>query len=157
MADTMTGACNCGAVTYAVKSESVLTYVCHCGNCQKRSGSAFGMGMFIPVDDLTVEGDLTCWERISDTGRTNPRYSCATCGNVIYGLGDYTPGFAKLMPGTLQDTRDIRPDVHIWVGSAQGWVTVPEDVLQYDEQPTDIDELLRLVAENRAKAAEKAT
>ncbi len=90
---------------------------------------------------------------MSDTGRTNPRCSFATCGNVIYGLGDYTPGFAKLMPGT----RDIHPDVHIWVGSAQDWVTVPEDALQYDEQPTDIDELLRLVAENRAKAAEKAT
>ena len=153
MPDTMKGACNCGAVTYTVESESVLTYVCHCGNCQKRSGSAFGMGMFIPVDDLKVEGALTCWERVSDTGRTNPRYSCATCGNVIYGLGDYTPGFAKLMPGTLSDTRAIQPDVHIWTGSAQSWVTVAEDALQYDEQPTDIDELLRLVRENQAKAA----
>src|SRR5258708_35206288 len=98
------GECNCGAVTYKVWSASILTYVCHCGNCQKRSGSAFGMVMVVPVDDLEIEGELSCWERISDSGYRNPRYSCAVCGNVIYGLGTYTPGFANGEPTKLTNS-----------------------------------------------------
>lgn len=151
MQPTMTGECNCGAVTYTARSSSLLTYVCHCGNCQKRSGSAFGMGMVLPVDDFEVKGELSCWERVSDTGQRNPRYSCAVCGNVIYGLGAYTPGFAKLMPGSLRNTRDIQPDVHIWVENAQRWVFIPDDVLQYQKQPEDFGEVLKIVAENRLK------
>jgi hypothetical protein len=147
----LTGECNCGSVTYKLKAESLLTYVCHCGNCQKRSGSAFGMGIVVPVDDLQVEGELRCWERVSDAGNRNPRYSCAVCGNVIYGLGAYTPGFAKLMPGTLKDTREIQPDVHVWVSRAQRWVNIPPDILQYREQPDSFEELLKIVAENRRR------
>jgi len=71
------------------------------------------MGMVLPVDDLEVQGELSCWERVSDAGHKNPRYSCAVCGNVIYGLGAYTPGYAKLMPGSLNDTENILPDVHM--------------------------------------------
>ena len=67
-----TGTCNCGQVTYKVTGEPTFTYVCRCANCQKRSGSAFGMGMSVPVDNLQVEGELTCWERVSDEGNRNP-------------------------------------------------------------------------------------
>ena len=155
MQTTMTGECNCSAVTYKIRSKSLLTYVCHCGNCQKRSGSAFGMGMIIPIDDIEIQGKLSCWERISDVGNRNPRYSCAVCGNVIYGLGAYTPGFAKLMPGTLRDTSEIRPDVHIWVSRAQKWVSIPTDILQYAEQPADFREVLKIVADNRLRTAKE--
>lgn len=149
MASNISGACNCGSVTYEVLSAPILTYVCHCGNCQKRSGSAFGMGMVLPAADLIVNGELSCWERVSDAGNKNPRYSCAICGNVIYGLGAYTPGLAKLMPGTLLNTKNIRPDVHIWTSSAQDWVKIPTEVLQFPEQPEDFDEVLKIVAATR--------
>lgn len=153
MASKISGACNCGRIRYEVLSAPLLTYVCHCGNCQKRSGSAFGMGMVIPVVDLLVHGELSCWERVSDTGNRNPRYSCATCGNVIYGLGAYTPGLAKLMPGTLSNTKEVRPDVHIWTSSAQDWVKIPEDVLQFREQPEDFGEVLRIVKTGRSQSS----
>jgi hypothetical protein len=149
MVPYLSGECNCGTVTYEVFRAPLLTYVCHCGNCQKRSGNGFGMGIVVPVDDLKVNGELSCWERVSDVGNRNPRYSCATCGNVIYGLGAYTPGLAKVMPGTLINTQGIRPDVHIWTSSAQEWIKIPSDVLQYLEQPEDFGKVLEIVAASR--------
>jgi hypothetical protein len=149
MKSTLKGKCNCGGVTYQVSGEPLLTYVCHCGNCRRRSGSAFGMGLVVSTENLEVVGELDCWERVSEIGNKNPVYRCATCGNVIYGLGAYTPGLAKLMPGTLTDTVEVEPDVHIWTSSAQKWVSIPLDVLQYAEQPEDFGEVLRLAAENR--------
>ncbi len=147
----ISGTCNFGFVTYKIKNDPILIYVCHCGNCQRRSGSAFGMELVLAADDLEIEGELACWERVSAAGHRNPVYRCAVCGNVIYDLGAYTPGLAKLMPGTLRNTQDIEPDVHVWVSSAQRWVTIPPDVLQYQEQPEDFGEVLKLAAENRTR------
>ena len=139
------GRCNCGQVTYEILGEPTFTYVCHCANCQKRSGSAFGMGLSVPVEQLDVQGELVCWERVSDEGNRNPRYSCPVCANVIYGLGAYTPGLAKVMPGTLDDTANLEPDIHIWTEMAQKWVHIPPEVPQYRKQPDSIDEAMALI------------
>ena len=149
------GRCNCGAVTYEFTGEPTLVYVCHCINCQKRSGSAFGMGLMVAVEDFNVQGELSCWERVSDTGNTNPRYSCVTCANIIYGLGDYTPGLAKVMPGTLDETQHLEPDIHIWTQSAQQWVHISPDVPQYPEQPESMDDAMACVRTYRAQRASR--
>ena len=38
-----TGGCQCGAVRYEVTGPPIKLYVCHCTECQRQSGSAFGM------------------------------------------------------------------------------------------------------------------
>ena len=151
MAATLEGKCNCGGVTYEVTGDPLLIYVCHCGNCRRRSGSAFGIGLVVSTDNLNVTGDRGGGGGVSDAGNKNPVYRCAVCGNVIYGLGAYTPGLAKLMPGTLSDTVEVEPDVQIWTSSAQKWVAIPSEVLQYTEQPDDFGEVLRLAAEKRQR------
>lgn len=40
-----TGSCQCGAITYALSGEALFVYACHCHSCQKRTGSAFSMGL----------------------------------------------------------------------------------------------------------------
>jgi hypothetical protein len=41
------GRCLCGAVRYRVTEEPLTLYACHCTDCQKRSGSAFGLSMWV--------------------------------------------------------------------------------------------------------------
>ena len=38
-----TGGCQCGAITYEITADPIMTYACHCTICQTQSGSAFGM------------------------------------------------------------------------------------------------------------------
>jgi hypothetical protein len=129
------GSCQCGAITYTVDGEPLFTYACHCGSCQKRTGSAFSLGLVIATESLDVKGALTSWSRISDEGATNTRYSCASCGNIIYGIGDTSPEVAKLQPGTLEDTSAVAPDVHMWTVKKQPWLTLPARVPQFETQP----------------------
>ena len=39
-------------------------------------------------------------------------------------------------PGTLDDTSMLKPDIHIWTGSKQPWITIPEDVEAHEKQPS---------------------
>lgn len=145
-----TGSCQCGAITYTVSAEPLFTYACHCHSCQKRTGSAFSMGLVIAADALETQGELTAWTRISDQGNSNTRYSCASCGNIIYGTGDSSPQLAKLQAGTLNDTRAVAPEVHMWTGNKQAWVDLPPRVQQFETQPEDPLELLQAALDYRA-------
>jgi hypothetical protein len=147
----LSGSCQCGAVTYTVNADTLFTYACHCGSCQKRTGSAFSLGLIIPTAALDLKGALTPWTRVSDRGNTNTRYSCADCGNIIYGIGDNSPELAKLQAGTLEDTSAVEPEVHIWTVKKQRWLTLPSRVRQFETQPDDTLELLQAALDYRAQ------
>jgi len=148
----LSGSCQCGAVTYTVNAEPLFTYACHCGSCQKRTGSAFSMGMIVATSALDLKGRLTAWSRVSEQGNTNTRYSCAQCGNILYGIGDSNPDLAKLQVGTLEDTSAVEPEVHIWTTRKQPWLSLPARVRQYETQPEDMLELFQAALDYRAKA-----
>ena len=54
MSNSIYGSCQCGYVTYAVNGEPTSLNVCHCLDCQKQSGSAFGMSLVIEPDHALV-------------------------------------------------------------------------------------------------------
>lgn len=147
----LSGSCQCGAVTYTVSAEPLFTYACHCSSCQKRTGSAFSLGLVIATDALALKGPLTPWSRTSEQGHTNTRYSCASCGNIIYGIGDNTPELAKLQAGTLEDTGAVEPEVHMWTIKKQPWLTLPAGVHQFETQPEDGLALLQAALDYRAQ------
>jgi hypothetical protein len=152
MQTPLRGSCQCGAVTYTVSAEPLFTYACHCHSCQKRTGSAFSLGLVITTDSLQLEGALTPWSRISEQGNNNTRYSCASCGNIIYGIGDTSPELAKLQAGTLEDTSEVEPEVHMWAVTKQPWLVLPEHVKQFETQPDDGLALFQAAMDYRAKA-----
>jgi len=141
----MPGSCQCGDVQYVVNGDPLMTYACHCSDCQKRTGSAFSMGCIYPLAALSLQGELSTWERVSDDGNSNTRYSCHSCGNVIYGLSSVAPELIKLQPGTLSSAQSIAVDAHIWLRSACSWLTIPSDSLQYDTQPESLMQVYEAV------------
>lgn len=146
----LTGSCQCGAITYSLNADPLFTYACHCTDCQKRTGSAFSMGLVIVTDSLELEGALTAWTRTSDQGNTNTRYSCASCGNIIYGIGQSNPELAKLQAGTLDDTRTVAPEVHMWTRNKQTWLTLPPGSPQFETQPDQPVALLQAALDYRS-------
>ena len=61
------GGCLCGAVRYRVKGEPVRSSACHCTYCQRRTGSAFGVGAYFRENDVEImRGDLKAYEYRSD-------------------------------------------------------------------------------------------
>lgn len=128
------GGCQCGAVRYTLNAEPLAVIACHCTECQRQSGSAFGMSMRINLADLTLTGSVSTYTRTADSGNSNIGTFCPTCGNRIYNENASLPGFAVLKPGTLDDPSWVRPQAFIWMKSAQGWVPVPEDTPCHDGQ-----------------------
>jgi hypothetical protein len=88
MTQAMTGGCQCGRVRYR--------YACHCRECQKQSASAFGLSVPVPSADLTVQGDVGCYERQADSGAKTACSKGRSCRPHCIGSDDpkrFTPKF----------------------------------------------------------------
>ena len=112
----LTGRCQCGAIEYQVAEPFAFQIVCHCTECQKLSGAAFGITAITTPQAFTItKGQLKKWSRPADSGNTNDCYFCEGCGNRIYHQKPERPDMIKLKPGTLDDVSVIKPDLHVWV------------------------------------------
>jgi hypothetical protein len=129
-----TGGCQCGSVRYVLTAEPIRVGACHCRECQRQSGSAFGMFMPVKKDSLTVTGPTKQVTRKADSGNEVSGVFCPECGVRIYHVLKSTPDVVSLKPGTLDDTRWLRPELFIWMKSAQGWLPAPDGVKALERQ-----------------------
>ncbi|MDQ6438325.1 GFA family protein [Mesorhizobium sp. LHD-90] len=132
----LTGGCQCGQVRYRITAQPYVFYLCHCKECQRHTSSAFGESLRLPAEDVSVEGKLKTFTRVSDGGNRREGHFCPVCGvRVVHG----TQGapMVNVKAGTLDDTRWLVPAGHIWTRSKQRFVEIGEHELAYETQPDD--------------------
>ncbi|HWJ70585.1 MAG TPA: GFA family protein [Sphingobium sp.] len=117
------GGCQCGALRYELRQPPLDIWACHCNQCRKQSGSAFGMSMSVAVDALCfVQGEPALWTRRADAGHLTDCLFCASCGSRIAHRRQEHGGRMTLKPGTLNDTGWIEPRRHVFTDSALDWI-----------------------------------
>ena len=125
------GSCLCGGIRYEIDAELNAVSNCHCGQCRKASGAAFGTGATIPTASfrfLVGEELLKEWE--SSPGKR--RCFCGRCGSPILKRNDARPKTLRLRLGTLDSDPGARPSKHIYVGSKAPWVEIKDGLPQSD-------------------------
>ena len=136
MATTHAGGCQCGNIRYEVTGEPKQVVACHCTDCQRQSGSAFGLTMVVDEENFRLlQGELKTFESTSAAGRAKLGAFCPDCGTRIYHKPEWRKGSVSVKPGTLDETQWLKPTVHLWTDSKQGWVTIPDDVKAFETQP----------------------
>jgi hypothetical protein len=69
MGSPMEGGCQCGAVRYRITGDPISLVACHCKECQRQSGSAFGMSLIVRKTDFALTGDVKVFRRIAESGK----------------------------------------------------------------------------------------
>ena len=129
------GGCQCGTIRYEIVGTPKRVVACHCTDCQRQSGSAFGMTMLVSEDDFRLtKGELKTYASKSDAGRAKLGAFCPECGTRIYHKPEWRKGTVSVKPGTLDDTPWLTPDMHLWTSSKQPWVIITEDVEAFERQ-----------------------
>lgn len=143
--DQRTGGCQCGNIRYRILGEASMLYACHCTDCQKQSSSAFGMSLIVDSDqiEITQGENLLChWETRGETGGIKRCSYCPDCGSRIYHAGE---GYVSIKAGSLDETGDLHPVAHIWLRSAQPWISIdPEQYRCFEQEPENRAELQAL-------------
>lgn len=133
-AETLSGACNCGAVRYTITSAPLAVAACHCTSCRRQSGAAFSVNLIVHSSAMSVEGELTSWvDRDTESGKPLSREFCGRCGSPIRSVPSSAPAFVAVKAGTLVEPQRFAPTVHIWTRSALPWVGIPERLPSFEK------------------------
>ena len=138
MSEARRGGCQCGAIRYEITGPATVVYACHCRECQRQSGSAFAMALVVPAERFRLlEGVPKSFARAGESGRIVTGWFCPECGTRLYHTPGQLSGNINVKPGTLDNTSDLAPTVHVWTKSAQKWVQLPPGIARHETQPAD--------------------
>jgi hypothetical protein len=131
MAKDIAGGCQCGNIRYRLEGGPFEVVACHCIDCQRQSGSAFGMSLALKPDQFVlISGKLKNFIVTTDGGRIKTCSFCPACGTRIHHRS--TRGLS-VKAGTLDDTSGLKPTAHYWTKRKQPWVVIPDGVRQVKE------------------------
>lgn len=119
---SMTGGCLCGNVRYEIDAEPQMTLVCHCKNCQRQAGSMASIIVGVPEGSVACDGEVKTFADKGESGNAVDRQFCPDCGSPVFSIVEAAPGMIFVKAGTLDDTSDIAPTMHIFTKSKQDWV-----------------------------------
>ncbi len=130
---SLQGGCACGAARYKVSGTPMFVHCCHCGDCQRQTGSAFVINALYEATRVELlSGAPARFEMPTDSGRPHGIYRCPTCGTALWSEYAGTDKIRFLRVGTLDDSRAIAPTVHIYTRSKQPWVALPPGVPAFE-------------------------
>ena len=119
-----TAACRCGQLTATVTGKPVRVSVCHCLECQKRSGSAFAFQARWPDAQVTHAGDFREWSHTGDSGGTGVFRFCPICGSTLSYVIDQMPGVTAIAVGAFADPDFPPPEYSVYENRKHRWLAV---------------------------------
>src|ERR1700733_5603214 len=95
--------CSCGQLLISCEGEPVRISICHCLECQKRTGSVFATQARFPRAAVTIEGSASHWTRAGDSGALCTFRFCPGCGSTVYWEPASMPDFVSVAAGAFAD------------------------------------------------------
>jgi hypothetical protein len=120
--------CSCGALRATTRGEPVRVSICHCHDCQRRTGSVFGVQARFPEDAVDVHGASKEYVRTADSGNVVRFNFCPQCGATLFYRFDDMPGWFGILVGAFADAAFPPPQFSVYEERMHGWVTVPAHV-----------------------------
>jgi hypothetical protein len=124
--------CSCGALSITTTGEPLRVSVCHCTECQRRTGSVFGVQARFAKASVTIEGVSTAYTRSGDSGGRVTFHFCPACGSTVYYEIERVPDAVGVAVGAFADRTFPPPRVSVYEARMHPWVGLPVDVEHHD-------------------------
>jgi hypothetical protein len=127
------GRCLCGAVSFTLAKDPVVTRICWCKDCQHLSANGT-VNLLVTADSLSITGEIAEFTKQADSGNQITRQFCPACGVHLFAKVDVRPQFRVVRAGNLDNTSSIKPDMNIWTSSAPDWACFDMTLEQSERQ-----------------------
>jgi hypothetical protein len=125
-----TARCACGDAFITVEGEPSQFGICHCGNCRRRTGSAFGLSAYFPKAAV-----IECGGAMNEFAfhhatfnHDQSRHFCARCGTTLTWTISTLPDLIGIAGGCFTDPPLGTPTYSTSHSQCLEWVRVPEGI-----------------------------
>jgi len=118
--------CCCGALSVEISGEPSLNAICHCANCQRRTGSAFGWSFYFPEESVTLPSASHGVYVFESASGRQERHFCAACGSTVFWRSATFTGLIGVAGGCLAGDEVGEPSISVSESNRRAWMAVPE-------------------------------
>jgi len=134
----ITGGCLCRQVRFRITAKPMAMRLCWCRLCQYLAAGNATVNVVFPSSSITIEGQLTDYRSIAESGNVMHRRFCPKCGTPLFSAAESRPHLIIVRNGALDDTALITPDATIWTTQAPEWAWIDEALPQHAGQPPPV-------------------
>src|SRR5882724_483266 len=128
---TRQASCCCGQLRLTTAGEPVRISICHCLECQRRTGSVFGAQARFKRAQVTIDGRAAEYVRKGDSGDPITFRFCPACGSTVYWTQSERPELIAVALGAFADPGFPPPRVSVYERRRHWWVVVPATVAEH--------------------------
>jgi hypothetical protein len=124
---TRNAACHCGQLRLEADGDPFAVSICHCLDCRRRTGSAFGMQAGYRADQVRVGGRHGDFARISDEAdrKEHVFHFCPDCGSQVFYTEPTEPDLVVVSVGAFADPSYPPPTESGYDSRRHWWLTLP--------------------------------
>lgn len=131
-----TARCSCGQLQIRVTGQPLGVGVCHCLECQRRTGSVFAtLASFAAPYEIT--GTATEYLRTGEHGARFRFRFCPVCGSHVYKTEEGEDGRVSIAVGAFADPGFPAPRVSVYTKRRHPWVELPPSIVRFEADPED--------------------
>jgi hypothetical protein len=109
--------------------------VCHCTNCKRRTGSAFGISVYFDrsaVVDQTGKTKIYAFHHASQK-HDQQRHFCVSCGTTLFWYISTVPEKIGIAGGCFADEEMPEPTYSVTDRKRESWVSLPSRLKVFAE------------------------
>lgn len=122
---TSAATCACGGLRATCTGAPRKVSLCHCRDCQRRTGTPFGLAAFFDREQVRTEGCARIYVRAADNGHTVQHHFCPSCGSTVFWYPSRMPGLVAVAVGAFADPGFPPPTQQVFTQHRHPWVTGP--------------------------------
>lgn len=131
----LAGGCLCGSVRFVAEADPQFQVKCYCTDCRRLSGAAHVGWMGLEADKVSVEGEVTGFPSLADSGNQVQRDFCPRCGVGLFGHNSAMPGMIFIRASALDEPEGFSPQMAIFASRAPTWDKPPEGLPAFERFP----------------------
>lgn len=133
-----TASCHCRALSISCQGEPAKVSLCHCHECQRRTGSLFSIAAFFPSDMVEIaSGQARRYTRPSGSGFEVTFHFCPECGTSLWWEAARLPHLVGVAAGAFTDPAFPMPSQAVWASEKHEWLTLPPHIAEFARNPGD--------------------
>lgn len=116
--------CRCGDLLAECTEAPLRVSVCHCLECQRRTGSVLSAQARFAANSVTIKGVSSAFTRTGDAGSSLTYQFCPNCGSTIAYKIDAWPDVIAVPLGAFGDDSFPAPAYSIYERRKPNWLSV---------------------------------
>lgn len=129
-------ACACSQLQLVCEGQPRRVSMCHCIDCQRRTGGVFSIAAFYDRDAVAVSrGAPRTFTRDSASGFPVTFHFCDGCGASVFWEPQRMPHLIGVAVGAFGDPDFPPPEQSVWTKDKHGWLRLLDGIPAFELNP----------------------